>query len=113
MLTITGIDARDARNGRSRCPERLLTISGIGAQDRPEQQLTMVRNTHDRGQLWVATQFGGVDRFDPKAERFTVYRHEPGNPNSIGSGAVESIARDTRGCLWLGPRIAVSTDSIR
>jgi hypothetical protein len=27
----------------------------------------------DRGYLWVGTHFGGVKRFDPKAERFTVY----------------------------------------
>ena len=37
----------------------------------------------DRGYLWIATYTGGVNKFDPSTERFTRYRHDPGNPNSI------------------------------
>src|SRR4029453_10342950 len=54
----------------------------------------------DRGHLWIATYFGGVNKFDPTAERFTRYRHDAGNPNTIGGDMVGSIARDSRGCLW-------------
>ncbi len=43
-----------------------------------------------------------MNRFDPRTERFTPYRHDPSNPNSIGADSVNSIARDSRGCLWFG-----------
>ena len=56
----------------------------------------------DQGYLWIATYTGGVNKFDPRTERFTRYRHDPSNPNSIGADSVNSIARDSRGCLWFG-----------
>ena len=45
---------------------------------------------------------GGVDKFDPRTERFTRYRHDPSNANSISGDSVYSIARDSRGYLWFG-----------
>ena len=45
---------------------------------------------------------GGLNKFDPTTERFTRYRHDPDNPNSISGDAVKSIARDSRGYLWFG-----------
>jgi signal transduction histidine kinase/ligand-binding sensor domain-containing protein len=56
----------------------------------------------DQGYLWIATYTGGVNRFDPRTERFTRYRHDPSNPDSIGADSVNSIARDSRGYLWFG-----------
>jgi len=56
----------------------------------------------DQGYLWIATYNGGVNKFDPRTERFARYRHDPSNPNSIGADSVNSIARDSRGCLWFG-----------
>jgi len=56
----------------------------------------------DQGYLWIATYSGGVNKFDPRTERFTRYRHDASNPNSIGADSVNSIARDSRGCLWFG-----------
>jgi ligand-binding sensor domain-containing protein len=56
----------------------------------------------DQGYLWIATHTGGVNKFDPRTERFTRYRHDPSNPNSLSSDWVESILRDSRGYLWFG-----------
>ena len=56
----------------------------------------------DQGYLWIATDFGGVNKFDPATERFVRYRHDPNNPNSISGDSVETIARDSRGHLWFG-----------
>ena len=56
----------------------------------------------NQGYLWIATYTGGVNKFDPRTERFTRYRHDSGNPNSIAADSVNSIARDSRGCLWFG-----------
>ena len=50
----------------------------------------------DQGYLWIATYTGGVNKFDPRTERFTHYRHDPSNPNSIGADSVNSIARDSQ-----------------
>jgi signal transduction histidine kinase len=43
-----------------------------------------------------------VNKFDSRTERFTRYRHDPSNSNSIAADSVNSIARDSRGCLWFG-----------
>jgi ligand-binding sensor domain-containing protein/signal transduction histidine kinase len=56
----------------------------------------------DQGYLWIATATGGVNKFDPKTERFTRYLHDPSNPNSLSGDSVESIVDDTRGHLWFG-----------
>lgn len=56
----------------------------------------------DQGDLWIATYTGGVNRFDPRTERFTRYLHDAKNVNSISADSVNSIARDQRGCLWFG-----------
>ena len=37
-----------------------------------------------------------------RTERFTRYRHDPSNPNSLVADSVNSIARDSRGFLWFG-----------
>jgi streptogramin lyase len=52
--------------------------------------------------MWIGTNYGGLDKFDPTTERFIHYRHDPNNPNSISGDSVESIARDSRGYLWIG-----------
>ena len=43
----------------------------------------------DQGYLWIATYTGGVNKFDPTTERFTRYRHDPSNPNSLSGDSVE------------------------
>ena len=54
----------------------------------------------DQGHLWIGVWPDGVDRFDPRAEKFVHYRHDPNNVNSISSDQVEGITRDNRGDLW-------------
>ncbi len=61
------------------------------------------------GILWIGTgtleaslQGGGLNRLDTKSGRFTCYRHNPGDPNSIGSDIVGPIHEDGDGALWVG-----------
>ena len=49
------------------------------------------------GEAWVGTS-GGLNRFDPRAERFTVYRRKDG----LASDRINTILEDNRGRLWLG-----------
>ena len=60
----------------------------------------------DRGNLWMGTNSGGLNKFDPTTHRFTHYRHDPDNPASISSDEVTSVMQDRHGYFWL-----VTTDS--
>ena len=44
-----------------------------------------------RDSVWVGTHLGGLNRFDPKTNRFTHYRSIPGNPRTIPSDIVRDI----------------------
>lgn len=61
------------------------------------------------GILWIGTgptdgelKGGGLNRFDTKSGRFTHYRHDPKNPNSISSDIVGPVYEDKHGTLWVG-----------
>ena len=54
------------------------------------------------GNLWIATEGGGLNFFDRKAGRFTAYRHNPADPASLGSNLVKVVYRDRRGQIWAG-----------
>jgi ligand-binding sensor domain-containing protein/signal transduction histidine kinase len=62
------------------------TRAGVTVQDR-------------LGFLWFGTQYG-LNRFD--GYRFKVFRHEPGQPNSLGGVYVRSLFVDHTGALWVG-----------
>ena len=51
--------------------------------------------------LWAGTEDGGLNRFDANTQTFTRYRHDPGNPDSLGSDAVLNIAESSDGSLWI------------
>ena len=53
-----------------------------------------------RGDLWIATKDGGLARWSRAADKFTVYRHDPGNPASLASDTIRAVAIDERGRVW-------------
>lgn len=44
-----------------------------------------------KGQLWVGTNGGGLNRFDAQTERFIHFKHDVTNPNSLSGDAVMAI----------------------
>ncbi len=54
------------------------------------------------GNVWVGTDGGGLDRIDAETHRTTVFRHDPENPNSIGSASVFTILQGDDRTFWLG-----------
>ena len=54
--------------------------------------------------LWIGTQEGGLNCFDPALEKFTRYTHNPEDPGSLGKGAVMSIYEDRDHTIWVGTR---------
>ena len=51
------------------------------------------------GYLWFGTQ-DGLNKYD--GYDFTIYRHEPGNPNSLTTGNFGKIFQDSSNILWFG-----------
>jgi ligand-binding sensor domain-containing protein/signal transduction histidine kinase len=80
----------------------------VAYQNNPDDPNTLSANDtqslieDDRGDLWIGTWGGGLDKFDPTTERFTHYRYNPDDPNSLSGDRVKTLARDSRGYLWVG-----------
>ena len=53
----------------------------------------------DQGFIWFATK-NGLAKYD--GTEFTVYKHDPDNPNSLSNNYVWSIFKDHNGILWAG-----------
>jgi len=56
----------------------------------------------DRGCLWVGTDSGGLNRFDPATEKFLRFRHSPANPASLSGSNISSLLIDQKSRLWVG-----------
>lgn len=52
------------------------------------------------GSLWVVTR-KGLDRYDPRRDRFTRFRHDPARPRSF-SGPVRIVLEERDGTVWAG-----------
>ena len=51
-------------------------------------------------QLWIGT-INGLNRFDAATNRFTRYKHTPGNAQSLSNNLVTCIYEDQQGSLWI------------
>jgi signal transduction histidine kinase/ligand-binding sensor domain-containing protein/CheY-like chemotaxis protein/HPt (histidine-containing phosphotransfer) domain-containing protein len=54
------------------------------------------------GNLWLATDGGGVARWDRRADRFDQFRHDPRRPDSLASDSVRTLIIDSSGQVWVG-----------
>ena len=55
-----------------------------------------------RGELWIGTLGGGLNRFDAATGHFERYQHDPEDPTSISNDRVTAILEDQDGRLWVG-----------
>ena len=53
------------------------------------------------GMVWVGTD-GGLGRFDPRSERWRVYREKESDPTALPDNRVQSLLIDSQGRLWIG-----------
>jgi signal transduction histidine kinase/ligand-binding sensor domain-containing protein len=56
------------------------------------------------GDIWVATGGGGLNRYDPASDSFTVYNDTEGLPNNVIYGILE----DEAGNLWLSTNLGIA-----
>lgn len=54
------------------------------------------------GRLWVGTVRGGLHRYAGAGETFDTWRHDHGDPQSLGDDSVFSLLEQPSGVLWIG-----------
>ncbi|KGJ95229.1 ligand-binding sensor domain-containing diguanylate cyclase [Colwellia psychrerythraea] len=54
------------------------------------------------GELWVGTEYGGLNHFDKTTQKFVRFTHNPDDVTSISNSTVRAIFSDINGNLWLG-----------
>ncbi len=52
--------------------------------------------------LWIGTNNGGLNRFDPETENFTHYKNDPNDPQSLSYDNLDIIYEDRSKNLWIG-----------
>lgn len=52
--------------------------------------------------LWIGTEGGGLNYLNRQTGRFTVFKHDPSRPASLGSNLVKTVYQDRRGYVWAG-----------
>lgn len=62
----------------------------------------------DDGLIWIGTDPGGLNVYDPKTGKFRSYQHDPNNPNSLPNDSVWSLLAAADGSLWVGTRGGLS-----
>ena len=53
------------------------------------------------GRLWIGTDGGGLELFDPESGTFSHIRHDPEDPTSLSSDHAWAVLEDGRGDLWV------------
>lgn len=54
------------------------------------------------GAIWVATQYGGLNRLDPLTDTVSRFQHQPDVSHSLPAGPVNAVHEDHQGVLWVG-----------
>jgi ligand-binding sensor domain-containing protein len=56
----------------------------------------------DAGNIWIGTDGGGINRYDPADNQFTSWRNNPHNANSLSHNEIRALFQDRSGLLWVG-----------
>jgi signal transduction histidine kinase/ligand-binding sensor domain-containing protein len=56
----------------------------------------------EKGTLWLGTLQSGLQHFDPVTHQFTVFKSNPGDPNSLGDDSVADVYIASTHLIWIG-----------
>jgi ligand-binding sensor domain-containing protein len=56
----------------------------------------------DRGTIWIGTDGGGLNLYNPLTDDFTNIKSDPENKTSLSSNAIYSLYQDKAGTIWIG-----------
>jgi len=54
------------------------------------------------GEIWIATNRGGINKYKRDTDSFIRYKHDPNNVKSINSDLILCIYEDNAGKMWFG-----------
>ncbi len=60
------------------------------------------------GLIWVGTDPGGLNVYNPNTGNFTLYLHAENDPNSLPDDSIWSLLEDRNGNIWIGTRNGLS-----
>jgi len=69
-----------------------------------DNNVTCIYESHYEGEniLWIGTKNGGLNKLNRSTGKYTWYKHNPENPNSLINNFVYSICEGREGLLWIG-----------
>ena len=69
-----------------------------------------IRTIHEdrRGNLWLGTNTGGLNRLDRATWQFQHFRHDSADPRSLSHDSVYAILEDRTGALWVGTQVGLN-----
>ena len=80
-------------------PGQHLRFERISLEQGLSQSTVFSMLQDSQGFMWFGTE-DGLNKYD--GYTFTIYKHDPDNPNSLSSNAVSAIYEDQEGMLWIG-----------
>ncbi len=92
------------QNGVSRFRRKPVFVNyqeGAGDRQGPMTSIIRAVQVDSHGTLWVGTRHG-LERIDRKTGQYTLYRHDPHDPQSLSDNFVSVIREDRSGTLWVG-----------
>ncbi|WP_417444496.1 hybrid sensor histidine kinase/response regulator transcription factor [Joostella sp.] len=54
------------------------------------------------GKIWIGTDGGGLDLFDPNTGKYKHFNHDENNKNSLSNNYILSLCEDSNKRLWVG-----------
>ncbi len=76
-------------------------------QPLPSEKSILANHLHSlsedkEGNIWAATVFNGIVKFDIRQKAFKIFENDPIDPHSLSRNDVLSLIHDRSGILWVG-----------
>jgi len=97
----TPLDEISTRHNPADVASQRIRFERISVEHGLSQSTVNCMLQDSKGFMWFGTE-DGLNKYD--GHTFTVYVHDPEDPNSLGNDTVLSLYEDRSGVLWIGTR---------